>query len=185
MTIEKGAEWGSVVAKRDEGVEPRGDLARDLGVGDVSGHAGPWLRLPLDAIAARVVCADGSEHRVTTTGWVWCGHRLRGDLVIVSSTAFVDGRRIFSRAHPNDGRLDWMRIEPTMPIRQRMSFWRRTRTETHLPHPLVRTGAGKDHEFTFGRPKNLITSDGDRLRGVVDLEVRVVPDATTTHIPSL
>lgn len=185
MTIEKGAEWGSVVAERGDGVDARGDLARDLGVDDASNHNGPWLRLPLDAIDIRATCSDGTERSLTTTGWVRCGRRFSGDLAIVSSTAFVEGRRIFSRAHPNDGRLDWITITDAMPLRQRVNFWRRTRTESHLPHPLVRTGTGRHYEIRFPRPVTLTTSEGENLRGVVAIDVRVVPDATATHIPSL
>jgi len=185
VTIEKGAEWGSVVAERGDGVDARGDLARDLGVGDTSNHKGPWLRLPVDAIEVRAMRSDGTERLFTTTGWVRCGRRFRGDLAIVSSTAFVEGKRIFSRAHPNDGRLDWITITDTMPLRQRVNFWHRTRTETHLPHPLVRTGIGRHHELKFARPVRLATSEGERLRGVVAIEARVIPDATATHIPSL
>lgn len=185
MTIEKGVEWGTVVATRDDGVEPRGDLARDLGIGDVSSHVGHWRRLPLDGIEITVWCANGEERIVSTTSWVRCGRRLSSDLVVVSSTAFVDRRRLFSRAHPNDGRFDWIAIDASMPLRQRWTFWRRTRTETHLPHPLVRSGSGDIRSFSLSRPGTLVSAEGERIRRVVRLEARIVPDATATHIPSL
>lgn len=187
MTIEKGSEWGSVVAEKRDGIEARGDLARDLGIDgdDIAGHPGPWRRLPIDAIEIVTKRATGEEGAITTTGWVRCGRRLLADLVIVSSTAFVDGRRLFSRAHPNDGRFDWIAIDASMPLRQRLTFWRRTRTETHLPHPLVRAGSGTAHTFTFAKPRTLISSDGQRVTGVVAFEARIVPDASATHIPSL
>jgi len=185
VTIEKGSEWGTIVPSRENGIEPLGDLARDLGVGDVAGHVGQWRRLPIDAIEVKVRCTHGEERVVSTTGWVRCGRRLSSDLVVVSSTAFVDGRRLFSRAHPNDGRFDWIAIHASMPLRQRWTFWRRTRTETHLPHPLVRSGSDTERSFTFSRPATLVSSDGQRIRRVVGLEARIVPDATATHIPSL
>lgn len=185
MTIEKGAEWGTIVATRGDGVEPSGDLGRDLGVGAMSAHVGPWRRLPIDAIEVAVRTASGQSHVVSTTGWVRCGCRFATDLVVVSSTAHVAGRRIFSRAHPNDGRLDWIVLDAAMPVRQRWTFWRRTRTETHLPHPLVRFGNGTEQVFEFARPVRLVSSDGLRIRRVVRIDARVIPDATATHIPSL
>lgn len=185
MTIERGSEWGEIVTDRAGGIEPHGDLARDLGITDVSRHVGEWRRLPLDIIEVSAVRANGTQDHLATTGWVRCGHRFASDLVIVSSTAFVDGRRLFSRAHPNDGRFDWMTIAPTMPLRQRWAFWRRTRTETHFPHPLVSTGSGTRRNFSFPRPKTLLTSDGARLSGVIGFEARILPDAAVTHIPSL
>lgn len=187
MTIEKGSEWGSVVAEMHDGVEARGDLARDLGVDPVgiSAHTGPWRRLPIDAVEITAKVATGDERVVTTCGWVRCGRRYLADLVIVSSTSFVDGRRLFSRAHPNDGRFDWLAIDASMPRRQRLTFWRRTRTETHLPHPLVRSGSGPTHTFTFNRPVTLVSSEGERIAKVSEVKARVIPDATATYIPSL
>lgn len=182
MTIEKGSEWGGLVAEKIDGIDPVGDLARDLGVSTVASHPGPWRRLPLDVIRVEAQTADGACSTLTTVQWLRCGGLFRRRLSIISSTSFVGGRRLFSRAHPNDGRLDWLEILPTMTARQRLAFWRRTRVETHLPHPQVRTGAGTSYEATFDRPTTIITAEGDRLKRVVRVEARLIPDGSCTHI---
>lgn len=183
MTIGKGADWGEVVATRDGGIFVKGDLARELGVNDRDAmHHGPWLRLPIDMIAVEAVDSRGRHHERAIATWLTAGSRLRGDFFIVSSTSFVGGRRIFSRAHPNDGRLDWLAIEPGMNLRQRMAFRRRTRTETHLPHPLVGVGTGSTVSRSFANPVRVRFESGESIRNVVELRATVRADATFTHI---
>lgn len=184
MTIDKGADWGDVVANRLGGVEASDDLARDLGVSKGPGHLGRWLRLPLDRIDVRVTLADGSTRQLSSLSWVAAGRELRGEFLVVASTAHVVGRRLFSRAHPNDGRLDWLTIGRDMRMRQRLAFWRRTRTETHLPHPKVRTGSGARFDFTFAHDVRIRSAEGESVRGVVELHAWIVPDAAHTHIPA-
>lgn len=185
MTIEKGASWGEVVAACDGGILATGDLARELGVDDRKAtHDGPWLRLPLDMITVEAVDSRGRHHERVVTTWVTAGSQIRGDFLIASSTSFVGGRRIFSRAHPNDGRLDWLTIEPGMTLRQRLAFRRRTRTETHVPHPFVRVATGSTVSRTFVRPVRVWFESGESIRNVVELNATIRADATCTHIPT-
>ena len=185
MTIGKGADWGEVVSACDGGILPTGDLAIELGVNNREAtHVGPWLRLPLDLMTVVAVDTQGQRHEHASPTWAIAGSRTRGDYFIVSSTSFVGGRRVFSRAHPNDGRLDWLAIEPGMTLRQRMAFHRRTRTETHLPHPFVRVGTGSTVYRSFARPVRIRFESGGPIDNVVEVNVTVRADATFTHIPT-
>jgi hypothetical protein len=189
MTIEKGSEWGFVVDQISGGVTPTGDLAREIGLAlhnedDVTNHPGPWRRLPLDSLVVSLTTSDGAVVRHETSGWLTIGHRYRGDFFVVSSLSFVRGRRIFSRAHPNDGRFDWLCLSRAMPIRQRVGFWRRTRTETHLPHPLAQTGSGTTFERAFVRPVRVSFSDGVTHGRVMEVRVGIRADSSHTHIPA-
>lgn len=189
MPIEKGSEWGSIVNERSGGIDAIGDVARDLGVADpvaaASGvSSGRWRRLPLDRIDFVLRLSDGSSRELSGVSWLQAGRRLRGRFVVVSSTSHVDGRRLFARAHPNDGRLDWLRIDPAMRLRERTMFWRRTRTESHLPHPMVVVGAAEVFSQSFDRPVTIRSGEGVRLDNVVELTAHVIPDATHTHIPA-
>lgn len=185
MTIEKGSEWGVVVDVHVGGVVASDDLAREIGVSTRKAeYSGPWRRLPLDTLVVLLTTKVGRVERHETAGWLVIGGRYRGEFCVVSSLSFVGGRRLFSRAHPNDGRLDWLSITPTMPLRQRIGFWRRTRTETHLPHPLVRTGTGVGFQRQFARPVRALFSDGTVIKRVVGVDVVTSPDSTHTHIPA-
>ena len=186
MTIEKGKDWGRIVADRSGGEPIEGDLALEVGVEpdpDTWKRTSTWLELPLDVLDVTFTFTDGTSSRHSTTGSVVCGRSAWGEFCIVASTSFVKGRRIFDRAHPNDGRLDWLRFAPTMTFRQRLAFTRRTRLGTHLPHPDVKTGTGRTYETTFGRPVNAYIGE-KRFRGVIALSVALIPDGTITHIPA-
>lgn len=185
MTIEKGANWGEIVQTRVDGFVATGDLARELGLaGAATNHQGPWLRLPLDLIDVVAVDSAGRRHERTIASWLVAGSLLRGEYCIVSSTSFVDGRRLFSRAHPNDGRLDWLAVQPSMSLRQRLAFRRRTRSETHLPHPLVGVGTGPGLSRSFVRPVTVRFESSEPIKAVVELTSTIRPDATVTHIPA-
>ncbi len=185
MTIKKGVNWGELVAAREDGLVARGDLARELGFVDgVTIESKQWLRLPLDLIDVVAVDEWGRRHERTFATWLEAGGLLRGEYCIVSSTSFVRRRRIFSRAHPNDGRLDWLVIEPSMSMRQRWGFRRRTRSETHLPHPLVDIGTGPTMSCKFSHPVTVRFESSVPIKAVVELTAIIRPDATVTHIPA-
>lgn len=184
MTIERGANWGEVVEHKVNDTPASPDLLRELGNADDNGHVGPWLRLPLDVIEVVAVDSRGRRHERSTISWMTIGRWFRGNHAIVSSTSFVAGRRIFSRAHPNDGRLDWLVIESAMTLRQRVNFRRRTRTESHVPHPFVTVGTGLQYHRAITRPAVIRFENGPPLRGIVEVTATVRPDAAVTHIPA-
>ena len=186
MTIERGSDWGEIVRDHVGGMAVTGDLARELGVDPslVDAHRGTWLKLPLDVVDVVATDAGGKRHERTVTSWLIVGSHVRGEYAIVSSTSFVGGRRIFSRAHPNDGRLDWLMFHPSMTFRQRLAFRRRTRTESHLPHPQITVGTGPVFARAFTRPLNVRFESARPIRSVVELTATMRPDASVTHIPA-
>ena len=184
MTIEKGQEWGRVVAHHGGGEPLNPDLCAELGLEATTANTssnGRWRELSIDLLRVEMTLASGEVITFTTPTHVVAGSRLRGRYCIVSSTSFVNRRRIFARAHPNDGRLDWLELDRPMALRQRILFFRRTRTETHLPHPQVRSGSSGDYDTTFDKPVR-VRSKIDR-RGVSSLRVEVIPDGSTVYVP--
>lgn len=186
MTIEKGADWGEPTEVRSGGIEASGDLAREIGLdaSPLPGVVRSWLRLPIDVLEVTLVRRDGDAATHGTPTWVVLGSRFTGPFCVVSSTSFVGGRRMFSRAHPNDGRFDWLVFEPGFGGRERFAFWRRLRTELHLPHPRVTTGSGTTFERTWTRPLTARFESGEQVRGVTGLRVVIRPDADWTHLPT-
>ena len=71
-----------------------------------------------------------------------------------------------------------------MSLRQRLAFRRRTRSETHLPHPLVGVGTGPGLSRSFVRPVTVRFESSEPIKAVVELTSTVRPDATVTHIPA-
>lgn len=184
MTIEKGQEWGRIVAHHGGGEPLNPDLCAELGLdsSDTSPPSiGRWRELPIDLLRVEMTIESGEVITFTTPTHVVAGSRFRGRYCIVSSTSFVDRRRIFARAHPNDGRLDWLELDRPMALRQRILFFRRTRTETHLPHPQVRSGSSVEYHTTFDKPVRVRSKIGHR--GVSSLRVHVVPDGSAVYIP--
>ena len=184
MTIEKGKEWGRVVNDHGGGEPLNADMCAELGLdlaSTGSNSAGPWRELPLDLLRVALTLASGDVITFTTATHVVAGSRMRGRYSIVSSTSFVRRRRMFARAHPNDGRLDWLELDQSMGVRQRILFFRRTRTETHLPHPDVRIGSADSYRANFERPLR-VRSKVSR-RNVISLSVEIIPDGSVVYVP--
>jgi hypothetical protein len=85
------------------------------------------------------------------------------------------------RAHPNDGRADAVEVDPAMGARARWQAWRRLRTGTHLPHPLLHNRSITAESWAFDRPLRLWV-DGVERGTVRSLGVAVEPDAAFVHI---
>jgi hypothetical protein len=195
MTIRKGEEWGTpaarpsglVVARTDAelaamvAAEPGGefgvaggDLFRSLGSPPSRAEG---QRLPIDAVRVRL---DGAEpilavaHVVAHRRWV------NGPVVIATNCGYVRGFDAAPRAHPNDGRLDVIEVDPSMSIRQRLQARRRARSGTHLPHPQLRSRTVESMEWEWTSP---ITVDVDGVaRGrCTRLTVEVLPDHFAIH----
>ena len=188
MTIEKGQEWGRVVRERTSGVPCVGDLAAEVGIDENDDKPvdppQSWRELPLDVLEVTLTIRGGAETCVDTHLGVIAGRKYLGNFLIASSLSFVSGRRMFTRAHPNDGRLDWLIISSSMPLRQRLAFFRRTRLGDHLPHPAVSSGSAVSFSHEFARPVS-VRVNGRAIGGVTKIDVRVRPDGTHTYIPAL
>ncbi len=203
MTIRKGEPWGEAVDEAPAGLElapndrrasrsielrleadlplvpigvAGGDMARTMGGSTPGRFDGPHTRGTVDLLR---VTADGRvhwalAHVVARRSW-W-----RGEVVLAMNAQFLGPHDVAPRSHPNDGRVDVLRVDRAMSVRTRWQARSRTRTGTHLPHPqLVMQSTGEWHA-TFDPPLHLYV-DGVRVGDVRDLRVEVVPDALVVH----
>jgi len=199
MTVERGQSWGqrtappadlvvvandaaagAVVQRRRSAEEPlppigllAGDLRRTLGGLPVAALDAEVGRFVVDLGMAEL---DGRpcwfvSHLVARRRW-WTG-----DALAVMNAEFLGRWDVAPRSHPNDGRLDVLRVRG-MRLGQRWQAWRRLPTGTHVPHPSITTERVTTLDVTFAEPTPI------RLDGVVagsarHLVVRVEPDALT------
>jgi hypothetical protein len=153
-----------------------GDMARTMGGGTPGRLETVHVRGSVDLLR---VTADGRvhwalAHVVARCSW-W-----RGDVLVAMNAQFLGPYDLAPRSHPNDGRVDVLRIEPHMRARSRWQARARARTGTHLPHPQLTMQSAGEWHTTFDRQLHLFV-DGKRVGDVRDLRIEVVPDALTLH----
>ena len=201
MTIRKGEPWGEAAeapaglrlfdddravgkwlrasgAHAPEQIGIRsGDLARTMGGGAPGRFEGTVTRAPVDLLRVRL---DGSEtlalSHVVLRDRCWLGR-----VVLLMNAQFLGRRDVAPRSHPNDGRLDALEVEPSMPLRARWQAVRRSVTGTHLPHPSLRVRQGPQWSQRFERPI-WCWLDGVRVGRVTEVEVEVVPDGLVVYV---
>jgi hypothetical protein len=189
VTIRKGEEWGTSAARPDGLVvaetdaELAGLVVRDptgpysLGGGDLFHSLGApagresMQRLPVDAL---LVDIDGEQrlavaHVVARNGW-WTGR-----IVVASNCGYVGKWNVAPRAHPNDGRVDIVEVDPAMSVRQRVQARGRLRLGTHVPHPQIGARVVESGSWTFDPPVT-VHVDGVRHGRCSHLSVEVSPD---------
>ena len=202
MTIRKGLDWGTlapppaalirvhdnaelrahIVRAREGGVViPAvgllgGDLMRTVGgSGDehrLDGDEAIAL-LPVDAVK---IIADGTRtswfgaHCVMRRSW-W-----RGEVLGAFNAQFRATWDVAPRAHPGDGRIDVVRIDPACALRQRLIAHRRVKLGTHVPHPQISIRQLKSVAFDWEQPRS-IWLDGQRWGRARHVELEVEPDA--------
>ncbi|MCU1361125.1 MAG: hypothetical protein JWN99_2414 [Ilumatobacteraceae bacterium] len=199
MTIKKGQQWGDIgpvpadaVRVHDDGaladlVEQArltdsvlppmvllgGDLMRAVGgTGDAGRLQGDVARLPVDVV--RVV-ADGHQrwfvsHLVARRSW-W-----RGEVVAAMNAQHLGRWDVAPRSHPNDGRVDLVRIAPAMSVRDRVRASSRAVQAAHVPHPDIEIRAVQTATVQFGQPLRLWL-DGRPWITASSIELTVEPDA--------
>lgn len=209
MTIRKGEAWGTVMMPppglrivtddaalhdwinqhragsemiRDVGLGG-GDLARTAGGGvdreSAAGRfAGDVLAAPFDVV--RVMADDGRvvwscSHIVARRSW-W-----RGEVLFAMTAQFWHGRDIAPRSHPNDGKVDVLRVAAQMRVRTRLAARRRARTGTHVPHPQLTFTQLADTTISFDRPV-VVWVDDRRWGRAAQLRLVVEPDAYTAYV---
>lgn len=201
MTIRKGEPWGEpavcppdvpVVASdrqlRDFLVAARqrqvpvppvgvsaGDLARTCG-GGIGGRP-EAARVTVDAMN---IVLDGRRtwavaHVVAHRGW-W-----RGDVLMVMNAEYRGAYDVVPRSHPNDGKVDVLRVDPAMSLRQRWQARRRALTGAHLPHQFVSVEAVSSLALHFREPM-IVWIDGVRWGPASDLSLEVEPDAMQLYV---
>lgn len=203
MTIRKGEPWGEPAQVPAEGLESPdsdrgasrslelqrqagrafppigvqgGDMARTMGGGTPGRFNGTLVKAPVDLLQ---VTADGVEHLalahvVVRRSW-W-----RGEVVLAMNAQFLGVYDVAPRSHPNDGRVDVLRIDAAMPLRTRLQARTRARTGTHVPHPQIDMRSTGEWHHRFDRPMRLFI-DGECIGEVRDLTITVLPDALTLY----
>ena len=165
----------------------QGGIAQSLGItGDVqrdlTSHAThldqQMTRVDLDLLQIdyRTVASGENSLQIVVAGTL--SLQLRTPLstfLIFSNSGYWRERDLLPRAHPNDGFVDVLEVDPNITLRQRALAWRRSKTGSHLPHPHLRVSRTTDFQWS-GRPSNMI-ADGVAFNEVVWLQCTVLADA--------
>ncbi|HVE19641.1 MAG TPA: hypothetical protein VNB52_11165 [Ilumatobacteraceae bacterium] len=202
MTIRKGEAWGEpAVCPSDLRVvstdrelrdwviwhRTRDQPIRDLGVagGDLArtcgGGTGPHpssAKVTVDAM--RVTIDDGEPtwgvaHVVARRQW------LSDELAFVMNAEFYGPYDVAPRSHPNDGKVDVLRVEASMAWRERLQARRKARTGSHLPHRHLSLRSVSEIDLDFDRPM-VVWIDGVRCGTARRLIVSVEPDAFIAYV---
>lgn len=199
MTIERNKEWGEkvgadavsgcplatidrMVADNPSGsVLQGGDLALTLGVISARRHTSEWRRLPIDLLEVTWLDSRGLTHRAVSAAWVTIGTFHKGTFVVLANSSFVQGRRVFPRSHPNDGRFEVLEMSAEMPLRQRLAALRRVRSDSHLPHPSIVTRSTVAFREVATSPRRLVI-DGRRVDSAREITVEVRSDAGNVFV---
>ncbi len=204
MTIRKGEEWGTVVARpiglrhcdtdeslvmavAAERLDPPslgltgGDLHRTIG--SPAPHDRDVVhRLPIDLLH---IVADGVAHvavaHIVVRPRLLRGSWWRGGVVAVMNADHIGIFNVAPRAHPNDGRFDVVEVAPTMSLRDRIMARRRLPNGSHVPHPHIAVRTGQDEAWVFTHA-NQLWIDGVHRGSVRELTVRIEPDAFAIHV---
>ena len=80
--------------------------------------------------------------------------RFRGEVLFVMNAQFLGPYDIAPRGHPNDGRVEVLKVASSMSWRVRRRALQRALTGTHVPHPLISTSVVSTSplEVVFERP---------------------------------
>ena len=157
-----------------------GDLWRTLGgapgrPAPVPG--GPVALLPVDI---GILVVDGADvpfaaHVLARRSW-W-----RGEIVALMNAQFLGSWDVAPRSHPNDGRLDIVRVDLAMGVVDRWRASRRAPSGAHVPHPDIDQSQTASAVIELWTPLD-VWVDGIAVGRQERLEVRVLPDALTVAI---
>jgi hypothetical protein len=204
MTIKKGEQWGDIgpvpadavrvhsdaaLGELVEGARRAstslppvallgGDLMRAVGgTGDVRRFDGDVARLPVDVVR---VSTDGQQrwfvaHLLARRSW-W-----RGELVAVMNAQHVGSWDVVPRSHPDDGRVEVVRVAPSMSIRDRWRARTKVVHAAHVPHPDIEVRSVTTTTLRFERPLQLWL-DGRAWTTASSVELTVEPDALTVCV---
>jgi diacylglycerol kinase family enzyme len=117
----------------------------------------------------------GAAHVVARREW------LRGDLAMVMNAQFYGAFDIAPRSHPNDGKVDVLRVNAEMGWRERLQARQRARTGSHLPHRDLTMRSVADCDVQFDQPM-VVWIDGVRYGTAQHLQVIVEPDAYAIYV---
>lgn len=95
--------------------------------------------------------------------------------VVVANGQFFDGLDVVPRGHPGDGRIEIQVY--ALQRGERRAMRARLPQGSHLPHPRITTGTGRDVEIHVDGGPLALAIDGVAREPVTDLAVRVLPAA--------
>lgn len=191
MTIEKGKPWGSpcvVPASRivvssdsdlakcrsnDETSLDSGDIWRSLGSPKVPDIDSTATKVNIDAIK---IVIDDRQHYFAASSVEIGSFISKGRYVCIANASFVGRRNIAPRAHPNDGSLDYLEIDPEISWRQRWIASQRSLTGTHIPHPKISARRVRDIEIHKQGSTEKLRIDGLVYKEWKLLRVQILPD---------
>ena len=128
------------------------------------------------SLNANANAKSSTTSRIVVAGSIAIQHRtLLSTCLILSNSGLLRSRDVLPRAHPNDGFVDVLEVDPKISIRQRAIAWRRSAIGSHLPHPSFRVSRSIDFQWS-GSPAHMI-ADGVTYKGVVWLQCTVLADA--------
>jgi hypothetical protein len=164
-----------------------GDLARTIGVtssGATSSTTRPTINeYVIDLLEVRLDDAEqpivASAHVVARSPWR-SGRWLHGRVLVVMNAEFIGDWDIAPRGHPNDGRVEVVDVDASMPVRERLAARRRLPTGTHVPHPKIATRSVRTGTWQFERPLDVVV-DGRRVGRAATLSIDVLADAATVY----
>jgi hypothetical protein len=160
---------------RDLGVAG-GDLARTCG-GATGAHP-TSAKVTVDAMRVLLDDAEptwGVAHVVARRQW-W-----RDEIVMAMNAQFFGEYDIAPRGHPNDGKLDVLRVDPAMGWRDRLEARRRARTGTHLPHAQLSMRSVPEIDVEFDKSM-VVWIDGVRCGAARRMRIIAEPDAFTAYV---
>jgi hypothetical protein len=121
-----------------------------------------------------------ASSRIVVAGTIALQHRTPlSTCLLLSNSGILRSRDVLPRAHPNDGFVDVLEVDPKITMRQLAIAWSRSATGSHLPHPSFRVSRSSDFQWT-GSPAQMI-ADGVTYKGVVWLQCTVLADAMSVY----
>jgi hypothetical protein len=198
MTIRKGEQWGtriptpSLIRRVHNDAElaqclssefisvSGGDIFQTLGAPIPVRSEEECTLLSIDALQVRVVMRDGSEEIFTASSRVEIGSFLspfrQRKFVCITNGGVVKGRNLAPRAHPNDGRFDYMTVDSSMTLRHRLIARKKAETGTHVPHPMI--SVRQDETFAAMRSDRgeKLCIDGIGATNWAEVFVTITPD---------
>ena len=192
--IERGENWGTATTRSLEDVQVTGDNAlsnstpdRRLIVsgGDIAHSLGnppsplvgeKCIEVRIDALHVLLTRRDGSTESRMAASSVVLGSWRRGRLIYVTNGGFVGKRNVSPRAHPNDGVLSVMSIDPSMGLQQRLQAREKSRLGNHVPHPLISNSRARIIELDQLSRAERLRIDGRHIRSWVKVQIEILPD---------
>lgn len=184
VTVHSDAELNALVTRCRRAGEPLppvgllgGDLMRCVGgSGDPTRFAGDVALLPVDVVRVDTPDATGwfVAHLLARRAW-W-----RGELTAVMNGQYLSTRGgatwdVAPRAHPGDGRVDVVRVDRAMSVRDRRTAKQRLPLGAHLPHPHISVRQAASIDLVWQRPTR-VWLDGRAWATVREATVTVEPE---------